>query len=122
MNSDLRKGNLIFLKTHLVDLIYVVKEIKEDRVIAKKLDAPPELWEALPLDKVVRLAEEQEKLLPSDIGKAIEEQRLVVFTPPRQSKKKRSLDKMMKSLPKEAIEEILDALAQAGITEKEGGE
>jgi hypothetical protein len=118
----LRKGNLIFLKTHLVDLIYVVKEIKEDRVIAKKLDAPPELWEALPLDKVVRLAEEQEKLLPSDIGKAIEEQRLVVFTPPRQSKKKRSLDKMMKSLPKEAIEEILDALAQAGITEKEGGE
>jgi len=117
-NQELKKGNLIFLKTHLIDLFYIVKGMEgEETVIARKIDAPPSQWESLSLDKVVKLAEEQEKLLPQDVMGAIEEQRKVVFAPPK-SKKKQSMEKMMKGLPKEGIEEILAVLAEVGIEEE----
>jgi len=123
INSEpLKKGNLIFLKSTLVDLFYIVKGMEgEGIVIARKIDSPPSQWEKLSLDKVVKLAEEQEKLLPPDVATAIEEQRKVVFAPPKSGgKKKKSLDRMMKGLPKEGIEEILAVLAAAGV--EEGGE
>lgn len=122
MNSEpLKKGNLIFLKSTLVDLFYIVKGVEGEMVVVRKIDAPPSQWEKLPLDKVVKLAEEQEKLLPTDVATAIEEQRKVVFAPPKGGgKKKKSLDKMMKGLPREGIEEILAVLAAAAI--EEGGE
>ena len=120
MNNEFKKGNLIFLKTHLVDLFYIVKGMEGEFVVARKIDAPPSQWDKLPIEKVVKLAEEQEKLLPGDVALAIEEQRKIVFTPPKGgSKKKRSLDKIMKGLPKEGIEEILAVLAEAGIEEEE---
>lgn len=128
MNNEFKKGNLIFLSTHLIDLFYIVKGMEgKTTVIARKIDAPTNQWEKLPIEKVTKLAEEQEKLLPTNITTAIEEQRKIVFAPPKAgSKRKRSLEKMMKSLPKEGIEEILAVLAEVGIEEREreenGGE
>lgn len=116
----MKRGNLIFLKSHLADLFYIVRSVKGNVVTAKKVDAPPLLYEELPLDRIVKIAEEQERLFPVDLIGAIEEQRRVVFSPPKKGKKKKSLDKMMKNLPKEGIEEILNTLATFGIVE--GGE
>ena len=123
MENELKKGSLIFLKTPLIDLIYVVKEVKGEEVTAKKMDSPPEQWEKLPLSQVVKLADEQELILPQDVQEAILEQRKVVFAPPKGGggKKKRSLDKMLKGLSKETEEEILKVLTLAGIKEEEEG-
>jgi hypothetical protein len=119
MEGELKKGSLIFLRSILVDLFYIVRSANETEVVARKLDAPPTQWESLPLDKVVKLADEQEKLLPSAFLEAIQEQRKVVFAPPKQGKKKPiSLEKMFKRLPKEGIEEILSLLAQTGVEEE----
>lgn len=120
--NQLKKGNLIFLKSTLVDLFYIVKGMEGEMVIARKIDAPPSQWEKLSLDKVVKVAEEQEKILPVDIATAIEQQRKVVFAPSKSGKKKKSLDKIMKGLPKEGIEEILAVLAAAGVEEEEKDE
>lgn len=117
--NELKKGSLIFLKSTLVDLFYIVKRVEGEEVVARKLDAPPNNWERLPLDRVVRLAEEQERILPYNLSMAIEEQRKVVFAPPKTKKKKESLDRMMKRLPKEGIEEILAVLAAAGVEDDE---
>jgi len=125
MNSEpLKKGNLIFLKSTLMDLFYIIGEGERDKKVkARKIDAPPSQWEYLDVEKVVKLAEEQEKILPSDVASAIEEQRKVVFAPPKGGgRKKRSLDRMMKGLPKEGIEEILAVLAAIGEEKENGGE
>jgi hypothetical protein len=121
---ELKKGNLIFKKSLLVDLIYVVESQQGERVTARKIDAPHTQKEALLLSDVVKLADEQERLLPLNVAEAIEKQREVVFAPPKMGKKKgvasdRMLKKMLKELPKEGIEEILNLL---GKVEKEGGE
>jgi len=109
---ELRKGNLCFLSTVAVDLFYVVVEVRGEVVRATKLDAPRGEVEELPLSKVVKLAEEQEKLLPSNLMEAIDRQRMVVFTPQSKTKKKKkiSLKKLFEGLPKTAIEEILQTL------------
>lgn len=89
-------------------------------VVARKIDAPPSQWEKLPLEKVVKIAGIQEKLLPFDVRSAIEEQRKVVFpTEKERGRKKQSLDKMMRGLPREGIEEILTVLAAVGMEEEE---
>ena len=109
---ELRKGNLCFLSTVAVDLFYVVVEVRGEVVRATKLDAPRGEVEELPLSKIVKLAEEQEKLLPSNLMEAIDRQRMVVFTPQSKTKKKKkiSLKKLFEGLPKTAIEEILQTL------------
>ncbi len=117
--NNLKKGSLIFTKELFVDLIYIVHSLNEIEVIARKLDAPPSQLEKIPLSKCVRLADEQERILPLDVMLAIEEQRKVVFTPPK-TKKKQTLEKTLKRIPKEAIEDILRTLAEAGIREEEG--
>ena len=114
MNMELRKSNLIFLTTTLADLLYIVKEIEGEKVVAKKLDSPPGQWEELPLSKVTKLAEEQELLLPQDFREAIEKQREVTFTPPRQGRAKRPTKKLFDGIPDKAIEEILAVLSHAG--------
>ena len=87
------------------------------------MDSPPLLYEELPIERVVKIAEEQEKLFPIDLIEAIDHQRRVVFSPPKKGKKKKvSLDKLMKNIPKEGLDEILNALASYGIQEEEGGE
>jgi hypothetical protein len=126
----LKKGNLIFLSTLMVDLIYVVKCQEGEEVVARKLDSPPESWEHLPLSHCIKMAEEQERILPIDVMGAIERQREIIFTPPKppSSKKSRKGDDerqmklMLKQLPKEGLEEILDLLAKSGIEKEEGGE
>lgn len=121
MNGELlKKGNLIFLQSTLVDLFYIIGGMEGESVIARKIDAPPSQWEKLSIDKVVKIAENQEKLLPSDVATAIRQQREIVFPAVKgERKKKDSLSQMMKGLPQEVIEEILAVLAAIG---EEGGE
>jgi len=108
---ELKKGNLVFLSTVAADLFYIVVETEGEVVRAVKLDAPRSQIESLPLGKVVRLAEEQEKLLPLNLMEAIDNQRKVVFTPKATTgKRKMSLKKMFEKLPEPAIEEILQTL------------
>jgi hypothetical protein len=122
MVDKLKRGNLIFLKTVFADLFYIIREVKGEIIIAKKMDAPPLFYEELPIDRVVKIAEEQEKLFPVDLIAAIEDQRRLVLSPPKKSKKKKiNLDKLMKGLPKEGLDEILSTLATFGITDEEGG-
>ncbi len=117
--NELRKGSLFFTKELLVDFIYIVHSRNEIEVTARKLDAPSSQMEKISLSKCVRLADEQERLLPQDVMLAIEEQRKVVFTSSKRVKKKGSLEKTLKRIPKEAIEDILRTLAEAGIKEGE---
>lgn len=118
---EFKKGNLIFLKSTLVDLIYIVKCQTGEVVTARKIDAPPETFEKLQLDRVVLLAEEQEKILPRDLVEAIFKQRQIIYSQPKKGGKKKeiSVEKMLSKLPKESLDEILQALAQAGIKEEE---
>lgn len=115
MNQELKKGCLIFLITPLADLLYVVKEVGEKEVIAKKLDAPPKQWEKLPLSDCVKLADEQEKLLPSLLIQVVNEQRQIVFAQPK--RKKKSLDALLKGRSKETLEEMFNILSEAGLAE-----
>jgi len=115
---DLKKGNLIFLKNPLADLLYVVKEMNGEKVIARKLDAPSKEWEELPTSEIVKLAEEQERLLPSSLLMVVDEQRRIVFAPPKKSGKKKSLDQLMKGLSKDTVEEILGVLSEAEVGEE----
>ena len=120
MNQDFKKGNLIFLKTPLADLLYVVREVDGETVTAKKLDAPPKQWEKLPISECIKLAEEQEKLLPSLLIRVINEQRQITFAPPKK-KKKKSLDALLKGLGKGTLEEMFEVLSEAGLDKEEGG-
>lgn len=117
MNQELKKGNLIFLKTPLADLLYVVKEVNGEIIIAKKLDSPPKQWEKLPVSECVKLADEQEKLLPALLIQVVADQRQIVFAQPK--KKKKSLDALLKGLGKETLEEMFEVLSEAGLAEKE---
>ena len=119
MPEPLKKGNLVFLTTPFADLLYVVHSQEGEMVKCKKLDAPPNQWEILPLSHLTKLADEQEKLLPS-LDEAIMKQRQSVFAPPKAGgKKKKSLAAMMKGLEKESLEDIFKVLAEAGIAEEE---
>ncbi len=118
MNQELRKGNLIFLKTPLADLLYVVREVVGETVTAKKLDAPPKQWEKLSLSDCIKLADEQEKLLPSLLIQVISEQRQITFAPPKK-KKRKSLDALLKGLGKSTLEEMFEVLSEAGLDGKE---
>jgi len=115
MNQEIKKGNLIFLKTPLADLLYVVREVAGETVTAKKLDAPPKQWEKLPISECIKLADEQEKLLPSLLIQVVSEQRQIVFAPPK--KKKKSLDALLKGLGKGTLEEMFEVLSEAGLAE-----
>lgn len=116
MNQELKKGNLIFLKTPLADLLYVVKEVNGEIVVAKKLDAPPKQWEKLPSSECIKLVDEQEKLLPNLLIVAVNEQRQIVFS--QSKKKKRSLDSLLKGLNKQTLEEMFEILSDAGLTQE----
>ena len=117
MDNIVRRGNLIFLKSHLADLFYLVKQVEGEVVRARKMDAPPSQVEELELGKVVKIAEEQEKLFPVDLIEAIEKQRKITLLPSRSKKRKKvtNLDKLMEELPREGIEEILATLASFGV-------
>lgn len=109
---EYKKGNVVFVASLAVDLFYVVVQDLGETVAAVKLDAPRKQVEKLPKKRVVKLAEEQEKLLPQDVLGAIEKQRMVVLNAPK--KKTISLKKMFDNLPNKAIEEILQALGEVG--------
>ncbi len=123
--EEFRKNNLIFLKCLLMDHIYIVHSQKEDgRVIARKIDAPPSHLEELDPSKVVRLAEEQEKLFPFDISGAIEKQRQITFLATRKVKRKplseKALEKRLKGLSSNSMEMILKSLGEyAGTLQEE---
>jgi hypothetical protein len=117
--EQLRKGNLCFLTTSLVDLIYIVQNGEGEEVRVRKMDAPPsQKVETLSPSLLIKLADEQEKLLPPSMQEAIEKQRRVVFTPVKKGKKKLSLDKLMKGLNQQTLEDIFQGLAEIGVTEK----
>lgn len=114
---EFKKGNLVFLSSLAMDYIYVVScQPNESVVKARKLDSPmSQPSETLPIEKVILLAEEQEKLLPEDVTEAIHKQRNVIFQPPKKSPKKKKvsqekMEKMLSKLSKESLEEILALL------------
>jgi hypothetical protein len=113
---EFKKGNLICLITPLADLLYLVKEVEGDLLIAKKLDSPPKQWEKIPISNCLKLAEEQEKLLPSLMIQVIADQRQIVFAQPK--KKKKSLDALLKGLGKGTLEEMFGVLSEAGLAEE----
>jgi hypothetical protein len=114
LETQLKKGNLIFQVTALVDLIYVVKEQVDQMIVARRLDARRDNLESLPLSSVVKLAEEQERLLPGDIISAIERQREFIMTPPKKKGEKKKAG--FKGLPRESLDEILTILAGVGMS------
>jgi hypothetical protein len=125
LETQFKKGNLIFLTTALVDLIYVVKEQVDQMVVARRLDARREELDSLPLSSVVKLADEQERLLPPDLITAIDKQREFVLTPPRKKGEKKKAG--FKGLSRKSMDEILTILAGVGISpmdveEEEEGE
>lgn len=114
--QEFKKGNLICLITPMADLLYVVKEVGREFIIAKKLDSPPKQWEKIPISNCLKLAEEQEKLLPSLLIQVVADQRQIVFSQPK--KKKKSLDNLLKGLGKETLEEMFGVLSEAGLAEE----
>ena len=87
-----KKGNIVFWKRTLVDLICVVQGMEGDQVALLHMDAPrsdpPILVNA---SEVTKLAEEQEKLVPSDFPRALKGQREIHFPPSKRGSKKKGV-------------------------------
>ena len=85
-----KKGNIVFWKRTLVDLICVVQGMEGDQVALLHMDAPrsdpPILVNA---SEVTKLAEEQEKLVPSDFLGALKTQREIHSPPPGKGRTKK---------------------------------
>jgi hypothetical protein len=80
--EEVKKGNVVFWKRPMADLFCIVQEVKGDQVLLRYMDAPrsdpPILVNA---SEVTKLAEGQEKLVPSDFLGALKKQREVHFPP-----------------------------------------
>jgi hypothetical protein len=129
MEEQFKKGNLVIQRKMMMDMLCVVKCQRGDQLIIRHLDSPSIEEELIPISDVLKLAEEQERLLPVDLISAIEKQRSIVFTPPKQKGggKPVSLERKLKGLKGQSLQEILDLIAESGTEsdqqeKEEGGE
>lgn len=126
-NPQFKKGNLIFLSSMAMDFFYLVECQRETVILARKIDSPPDTPpESLPIEKVVKLAEEQEMLFPSDVSEAISKQRNIIFTPPKKKGEKkpklmseRAIQQSLKKVSKESHEQLLSILESLGIEDED---
>jgi hypothetical protein len=96
---ELKRGNLCVLKRPLADFIVVVQWVDGEDVSVRYLDSPRgESFNVVKKEELVKLSEEQERLLPKDFLSAIERQRQIVFSP------KRTLQNVAELLKKVDIE------------------
>lgn len=116
--NELRKGNLVLLKRPLADLLGIVEAISSTeppRIMVRYLDAPrdSELGSILVLQSdVLKLADDQEKELPSDLLESIEKQRAFVF---KEKSRKSKIDPLGIGVAKageDVMKQILDILAE----------
>jgi hypothetical protein len=88
--EEFRKGNVVVWKRPMADLLCIVQEIEDDQVTLRFMDSPKgESSFVIKKDEVVKLAEEQERLDPSDFLEAVRKQREIHFPPKKGKKKKR---------------------------------
>lgn len=82
MNSELHRGNVVLLKRPLADFICVIEEQAVGKLRIRYLDSPSEdVGVEVTPDAVIKLAEVQERELPTAFLDAIERQRRIVFAP-----------------------------------------
>lgn len=117
------RGNILLLKRPLADFICVVEEVKEGegKIKVRYIDMPPnEEGFCVGEDDVIKLAEQQEKELPSDFLAAVEKQREVVFAKKKETKKGVSF----KDISDDTFGEILKILQEDNNEEekREGNE
>jgi len=89
-----KKGNVVFWKRLMADLFCIVQEVRGDQVLIRYMDAPrnePPI--SVNRSELVELAEEQERLPPSDLLDAIRKQREVHYPQKKARKKKKSNNK-----------------------------
>jgi len=87
-------------------------------VKVRKLDGPPNRIELVAGDKLIKLSEEQERIIPEGIAESIRLQREIVFSErktPSLSKKRRpkSIADLKEVLKKSSFEEIMMLLAES---------
>lgn len=112
------RGNVLLLKRPLADFICVVEEVVEGegRLKVRYIDTPPnEMGFEVGDGEVIKLAEQQEKELPTDFLNAVERQREVIFTKKKESKKGVSF----KGLSDDVFGEILKILSEDEIEGEE---
>jgi hypothetical protein len=118
----LKRGNLIIVKTILIDHLCVVQCQQGDTVIVRKLDGRVGEETKIPLKDTIKLADEQERMLPSDLVSAVEAQRQLTFQPAKKKvPPKKSMDKLLRGMKKESMDAILEAIAQAAREGEEEG-
>jgi hypothetical protein len=99
VETELKRGNLCVLKRPLADFLVVVQWVDGDEVSVRYLDSPRgEGFNVVRREELMKLSEEQERLLPKDFLSAIERQRQIVFSP------KKTLENVAELLRKVDIE------------------
>ena len=116
--TEIRKGNLVMLKRPMADLLCVVELVSSTepvKVMLRYLHAPRDDADGqimvAPSD-VIKLAEEQERELPSDLLSEVERQRAFVF---KEKARKMSVDPLGEGVAKaseDTLRKILDILAE----------
>lgn len=104
--NELKRGNIVLLTKPLADLICIVQEVTEgsDVIRVRYLDSPPKESIEVKRSDVLKLAEEQERMLPRDFLDAVTKQREVVFAPKREKKVKKGDEEKAKT---KRLEEVL---------------
>ena len=124
MEQELKKGNVCFRKRVLMDLICLITAIEGEKVQVRLIDAPSTEVEWVGREEIVKLAEEQNLLLPPDVNAAIEKQREFLFTPPKKKGVRKLSDraqlKLFKGMKESTLSSILEMLSRE--QEKEAGE
>lgn len=96
--EEFKKGNLVFWKRPVtMDLFCIVQEVKGDQVLLRYMHGPPSEFFSVNKGEIVKLAEEQERLVPSDFEAALKRQREIHFPPRRGRKKKKEKERMKKA-------------------------
>jgi hypothetical protein len=83
VNQELHRGNVLLLKRPLADFVCILSAHEVGgKIRVRYLDSPPEdSGVIVAVEDVIKLAEAQERELPTEFMEAVEKQRRVVFTP-----------------------------------------
>ena len=108
------RGNVILLKRPLADFICIIQRVEGERLQVRYLDSPPnDPGVMVKVGEIIKLADAQERELPTQFIEAIERQRQVVFKP-KPTIRQPSLSSVMKGVGEDVYAQILKILVEDG--------
>ncbi|MEM2125015.1 MAG: hypothetical protein QXQ53_01295 [Candidatus Methanosuratincola sp.] len=112
----LKKGNICVLKRPLADFLVVVEWVSGDDVSIRYLDSPRDAgYNVVKKDELIKLSDEQERMLPADFLAAVNKQRQVLFSP---KKSLQTVAQLLRTMSAEQEELVFKILASDGVDEE----